>query len=89
MSARLVANELDLNLATLAAALLVVIIVVVGGAGAGALDAARLSGRVAIAEVAVVEFRGRFYVVLISDVGHFNRSGITRYKNGKLVEMLF
>lgn len=91
MAARLVADELDLNLATLTAALLVIVIVVVGSARSGALDATRLSGdRVSIADrVRVVKLGWGGLVVLVSDVGHFYRSGITRYKKGKMVEMLF
>ena len=74
VAARLVADELELDLAALAAALLVVVIVVVGGARAGALDAATLTdGGVAIADgMRVVELGGRGLVVLISDVGHFS-----------------
>lgn len=69
MAARLVADELDLNLAALAAALFVVVVVVVGGR-ARSLDAA-IVGVVAIADrVRVVELRGRRLVVLVGDVGH-------------------
>lgn len=72
VAARLVANELDLDLAALAAALVVVVIVVVGSAGAGALDAATLDGSIAIADgMRVVKVVGRGVVVLVSDVGHF------------------
>lgn len=72
VAARLVADELDLNLATLAAALLVIVVVVVGS-WARSLDAAALV-RVAIAHrVRVVELRGRRLVVLVGDVGHVER----------------
>lgn len=72
VAARLVADELDLNLATLAAALLVIVVVVVGS-WARSLDAAALV-RVAIADrVRVVELRGRRLVVLVGDVGHVER----------------
>lgn len=71
VAARLVGDELDLNLAALAAALLVVVIVVIGRARPGALDAAGFGGSIAIADrVRVVELGGRRLVVLISDVGH-------------------
>jgi hypothetical protein len=68
---RLVADKLDLNLATLATALLIVVIVVVGGAGAGTFDAATFD-RIAIADrVRLVEVGRGGLVVLIRDVGHF------------------
>jgi hypothetical protein len=52
VTTRLVLNELDLDLAPLAAALVIVIIVVVGGvAGASALSATGLDGAVAVLEV--------------------------------------
>ena len=74
VAARLVADELDLDLAALAAALLVVVIVVVGRGSAGALNAAGLANiAVAIADgMRVVELGGRGLVVLIGDVGHFS-----------------
>lgn len=65
----LVVDELDLNLATLAAALLVIVIVVVGGAGTLALDASVLSDA-AVANLRLVEVGRRGLVVLIGDVGH-------------------
>lgn len=73
VATRLVADELDLDLATLAAALVVVIIVIFGCAGTGTLDAAILSDAgVAIADrMRLVELGRRGLVVLISDVGHF------------------
>lgn len=80
MATRLVADKLDLDLATLAAALLVVIVVVVGGAGAGALDSARF-GRGAIAGGVLVKVGRRRLVVLVGDVGHvvgFCGLGITK-----------
>jgi len=73
VATRLVADELDLNLATLAAALFVVVVIVVGRARARALDATALCGGiVAIADrMRLVEFGGRRLVVLVGDVGHF------------------
>ena len=71
MSARLVVDELDLDLATLAAALaILIVVVVVGGAGTRALDAAILRAG-AVPDVRIVEFCRRRLVVLIRDVGHF------------------
>ena len=58
VSTRLVANELDLNLATLAAALLVIIIIIIASRRTLALDStgfrggATVSDRVRIVEVA-------------------------------------
>jgi hypothetical protein len=69
MAARLVADELDLNLATLTAALLIIIVVVVASWRTLALDTARLCG-VAIANVLLIELGRRGLVVLICDVGH-------------------
>jgi hypothetical protein len=67
---RLVADKLDLNLATLAAALvIVVIIIVVGSALALALDTATLGSGGAVA-VGIVEIAGRRLVVLVCNVGH-------------------
>ncbi len=84
MAARLVADELDLDLAALAAALLVVVIVVVSRARAGALDAAGLGGGVAVADrVGVVEVVRRGVVVLVSDVGHFYRRVSRKTKEAK------
>lgn len=78
VATRLVADELDLNLAALAAALLVIIIVVVGGRSALSLDAATLScGSIAIAGVGVVDLSGRGLVVL-GDVGHDDGLGCFR-----------
>ena len=72
MATRLVADELDFNLATLAAALLIIVIVILGDAGARTLDAAILGGgSVTIADVRIVELGWGGLVVLISDVGHF------------------
>lgn len=71
MTPRLVADELDLNLAALTAALLVIIVVVVGRRWACALDAAALSGGAAIADrVRVVKVGGRRLVVLVCNVCH-------------------
>lgn len=75
VATRLVTDELDLNLATLAIALLVIIIIVVG-CRASALNAATLTSNwVAIADVRVIKFGGRRLVVGIGDVGHFRRFG--------------
>ncbi len=71
MATRLVRDELDLNLAALAATLFVIIIVVVGGRRTLALDAARLGGGAAVAyRVGVVNVLRRGLVVLVGDVGH-------------------
>lgn len=68
--ARFVADELNLNLPTLAAALLVIVVVVVAaGHGPRALDAATLLGA-AIAILRLFEVGWRRLVVLIRDVGH-------------------
>lgn len=93
---RLVADELNLNLTTLAATLLVIIIVIVGSAGALALDSTRFGGACTCAvadRLRVVELgRGRL-VVLIRDVGHFARLALWFHKklqkDKRLVEMLF
>lgn len=69
MAARLVGDELNLNLATLASTLLVIVIVVVGNTRAGALDTARLGAAIADS-MAVVEIVGRRLVVLVGNVGH-------------------
>lgn len=92
MTARLVADELDLDLTTLAAALLVVVVVVVGaGRGPLALNAATLLGaRIAI--LRLLEVGWRRLVVLIRDVGHVantNRLYHTSWKRQKVVEILF
>lgn len=71
VSARLVADKLDFNLAALASALFVVIVVVVGRRRTLTLDAARLGGRAAVADrVGVVHVGGRALLVLFGDVGH-------------------
>ncbi len=81
MPTRLVADELYLNLATLAATLIIIVVVVViRSALALSLDTATLGGS-AIA-VRIVEVAGRCLVVLIGDVGHcFGFSGfrVSRY----------
>lgn len=72
MATRLVRDELDLNLSSLASGLVIVIVVVVGGRGSRTLDAAVLStgrNRIAIG-VALLESCGRGLLVLIGDVGH-------------------
>lgn len=67
VTARLVLDELDLNLATLAAALLVVIVVVVGSiTGASALGATGLYGAIAVLELVVVVIIGGG---IVNDVG--------------------
>lgn len=72
MTTRLVGDELDLDLATLASALLIIIIVVLGNATTRPLDTAVLSTAVAIADgVGVVEVAGGGLIVLVCDVGHF------------------
>lgn len=73
VATRLVGDELDLNLATLAATFLIIVVVVVGGdAGSRALGATGVARRVAIADrVGVVEVVGRSLIVLVGDVGHF------------------
>lgn len=73
VSARFVADELDLNLAAFTAALLIVVIIVVGSAWTGAFDAASLAGdRIAIADrMRIVKLCWGGLVVLICDVGHF------------------
>ena len=69
VATRLVADELDLNLAPLATTLLVVIIVVVGRTRARTLDAAALSCAIADG-MRIVELGRGGLVVLIGDVGH-------------------
>ena len=66
VATRLITDELDLNLATLAAAFLIVIIVIVGSAGALALGAAALGDVAGLLQVV-----GRGLVVLIWVFGHF------------------
>ena len=70
MSARLVGDELDLDLSPLASWLIVVIIVVVGCRGTLAFDAARLANCIAVSDGMLVEGRRRALVVLVGDVGH-------------------
>jgi hypothetical protein len=68
VAARLVGDELDLNLPTFAVALFVIIVVIISGAGTGTLGATRLA---AIADrVRLIEVGRRGLVVLIRDVGH-------------------
>lgn len=85
MATRLVADKLDLDLATLAAALLILIVIVVDCAGACPLGAAALSDGVAVG-LGLVEVR-RSLVVLIRDLSHFGcvrvpskRLGISKTK---------
>lgn len=75
---RLVADELDLNLATLTTALIIVVFIVIRGTLSRTLDTATL-GCTAIG-LRIVEFGGRRLVVLFCDVGHcFCLSGGSRY----------
>lgn len=69
MTTRLVGNELDLNLASLAAALLVVIVVAAGGLSlafdtAGDVASGAISGM-------IVKICRRCLVVVVDAVGHF------------------
>lgn len=75
VSTRLIGDELDLNLSSLAAALLVVVVIVIVG-WALAFGAATLAWS-AIAGV-VVKLSRRGLVVLVCDVGHFGLIGITK-----------
>jgi hypothetical protein len=71
MPSRLVADELDFNLPSFAAALLIIVIFVVCGRWALALHAAGFLDGGAIADgVSIVELGRRGLVVLICDVGH-------------------
>ena len=69
VATRLVGDELNFDLATLASALLVVVVVVVCYTRAGALDTTRLGAAVADG-MAIVKVVGRRLVVLVGDVGH-------------------
>lgn len=73
MSTRLVSDELNLNLSTLATGLIIVIIVVVGGRWSLAFDAAVIADRIAISDGMFIEGGGRTLVVLIGDVGHYDK----------------
>ena len=91
MATTLVADELDLDLTTLATALLVVIVVVVGGREPRALGAAALLGAAAPI-LRLLEVGRRRLVVLIRDVGHVantNRLYHTSCKRQQVVEILF
>ena len=91
VATRLVGDELDLNLATLASTLLIVVVVIVGHAGTGALDTARLGAAVADG-MAVVEIVRRRLVVLVGNVGHCLTTILRGYHEKgkkKVVEMLF
>lgn len=72
MPSRLVADELDLNLATLASTLLVIIVVVVGSRRSLSLDATAFLSAAAIATdgVRLVELGRGGLVRLICNVGH-------------------
>lgn len=70
VAARLVADELDFNLAPLASALVAIIVAVVRCC-AGSLHASRFGRRAAIANtVGAIEVVGRTLVVLIRNLGH-------------------
>jgi hypothetical protein len=75
VTARLVGDELDLNLSPLASGLIVVIVVVVGRRGTLAFDAARLDG-IAVSDGMLVEGGGRALVVLVADVGHCGQKNL-------------
>jgi hypothetical protein len=68
VSTRLVLNELDLDLASLATGLVIVIVVVVGCAGTRALDASALECAIAVLEV--IGSGGRVGLVIGGDLGH-------------------
>jgi len=70
VTARLVGDELDLNLSSLASGLIVVVVIVVGSRGSLTFDAARLAHRIAVSGGVLVEGRWRSLVVLVGDVGH-------------------
>lgn len=90
MAARFVADELDLDLTTLAAALLVIVIVIVRSRRALALDAAALVGGTAVANrLRLVELGGRILVVLVRDVGHCCGSVLTLFCRGNLLGLRF
>lgn len=74
MATRLVGDELDLNLATLATWLVVVVLIIVGGRWALALDSTVLVGcSISVADgVRIVKYRWAGLLVLIGDVGHVN-----------------
>jgi hypothetical protein len=73
VSTRLVGDELNLNLSTLATGLIIVIVVVVGGRWSLAFDATVITDRIAISDGMFVEGGGRPLVVLIGDVGHYDK----------------
>jgi hypothetical protein len=74
VTTRLVLNELDLDLAPLAAALVIVIVVVVGGvAGASALSATGLDGAVTVLKV----------IALIVVGGRVVRDDLSRHGGGE------
>jgi hypothetical protein len=72
VSTRLISDELDLNLSTLAAGLIIVIIVVVCGGWSLALDATVIADRIAVSDGMLIEGGGRTLVVLVGDVGHYD-----------------
>jgi hypothetical protein len=70
VTARLVGDELDLNLSSLTSGLIVVIVIVVGGGRSLTFDAARLTHGITVADGMLVESRWRTLIVLVGDVGH-------------------
>lgn len=76
VAARLVRNELDLDLASLATTLLIVI-VIAASRWARTFDASGTLARSAVSG-RIVELGGRGLVMLVRDVGHFVLKGITK-----------
>lgn len=71
MSARLVLDELDLNLSSLATGLVIVVVVVVGSAGTWSLHAAALALLDAIAVADTIVVAGRRVLVVFGEfAGH-------------------
>lgn len=66
MTTRLISDELDLNLSSLASRLVIIVVVVVSSRGALAFDTATI---IAVSEGVVIEGRGGALIV-IGDVGH-------------------
>ena len=67
MATRLVCDELDLDLSSLATGLVIIIVVVVGGRGTLTLDAAALNCTIAYSMVVETGW-GTF--VVVGDIGH-------------------
>lgn len=68
VTARLVLDELDLDLSALATGLVVVVVIVVGSAGTRALDTSVLKRAIAVLQV--VGGGGRVGLVVGGDLGH-------------------